>query len=143
MSYITDLRSLMYDTGATGRPKRFTDADLIVYGNIAVDDLNSWTENTYLFADIDDPLLVPIKFRTLALGLSAILGIEADRSSAAQRMKFVTQDTQVDPGSGFGLTTYLKQLEDRWMLRLKKWYGIDHGGFAGILDQQIETDATA
>lgn len=134
MAYVdfrAKLRALLRDTVS---PYAWGDNELDGLIEVAVDDLNAWLDTTYDATNLDpDATTIPIKFQTLVLWAAELAAIIANRARASLKLKFVTQDTTVDPGSAaHALNNHIKDLNEKFMLRLRKWYGIDQATASAI-----------
>lgn len=140
MGVLTDVRALIRDSVV---PQRFSDADLTVFINEAIGEMNAWCNTTYVLADYD-ALTPPIYQRQLMLKLAKMKAVEVDLQDPKRYIKLVTQDTQYDASDvGLRLQAMLSGLRKDFIFCLKKWYGIDSGGYfgtAGNVDGEASTD---
>jgi hypothetical protein len=135
---LSDLRITIRDIAPPGMASsyqpRFQDSELEVFARNALMELNVWAATAYTIAQLDsalsgsNPSTIESAIYQLTLLLAQIHVIEADASSPDDYVKYMTQDTTVDPGdASLRVSRLLKSLQERFEKLLNHWIGVEHG----------------
>lgn len=136
MGVVSDLRILLRDVSVDPDERRYSDAELTVMANHALYELNVRADTIETIATLDaaiatTPTPTQMALYNLTAMLAEIRAIEGEANSPDDFVKFVTQDTTIDPGdAGSRYSKLLSGKRDRFELSFRKQIGGDWGGWA-------------
>lgn len=158
MGLSDDLRVRIRDYAPPGMGSefqpRFSNSDLDVFLRDALYELNRWAGTNHSITALDaavigspppdpTPTQEEIAFYHLAGLLAHIRILEADASNPDDYVKYMTQDTTVDPGdASLRIARLLKTMRADFEKKLDHWIGVEHGRWMWASDGMDATDTT-
>lgn len=137
MGVVSDTRVVLRDTAVDVTERRWSDPELTILVNLALMELNVRADTAFTLAVLDAAVLatpdsINQAVYNLAVQLAEIRAIEGEANDPDDFVKFVTQDTTVDPGDAG--SRYMKLLtgkRERFEFSFRKQIGGDWGGWTG------------
>lgn len=138
MGLLADLRVVIRDLAPPGMASayqpRFQDSELEVFTRNSLMELNVWAATAYTISQLDtalsgsNPSMIESAMYQLTLLLAHIRIVEADATRPDDYVKYMTQDTTIDPGdASLRVSRLLKTLQERFEKQLNHWIGVEHG----------------
>lgn len=144
MGLSSDLRVRIRDYAAPSMDsdfqQRFDDTQLDVFLRDALNELNRWANSNHTVVSLDaalagSPSNEERGFYHLTQLLAQIRILEADATSPDDYVKFMTQDTTIDPGdASLRIKRLLDKLVKDFEKKLDHWIGVEHGRWLWVID---------
>ena len=122
MAVSDDVRIAIRDNST---PQRYTPVEILSVMGDALNEVNVWCGTTFVLADLDSPpTTMPPYFLPLFMLTAKLKFCSADMQDIDRYAKYVTQDSQYDPGNlQQTLTRIYWNLRNEITDKLKMWGG--------------------